>query len=343
MTARADGTAQVVDVASGRALVVRLAAAGAVIERRLQPGRRAGADRERRRVGAGLGLRGRRLLARFAASRPSITAAFSPDGDADRDGRRRRDRADMECGTRQAAADVPRPGARSLSAAFSPDGRSIVTAGATDGTGSGTRRTPDERPRSSEDTTGRSGASLQPGRERSSSPPRRMGPRASGGTVTAQPRRCILHGHTRDGRRGRLQPGRKADRHRQRRWDGAGLGPGPGRPARDAGAGAAPSTTVAFSPTGSWSSMRRPAREDRAGLAARHGTQRSRTLAPRARSRHRVPFSPDGSSIVTASDDGTTRVWDAATGRQIAVLPSEASTPSTTPPSARTGSSLIVA
>lgn len=31
-------------------------------------------------------------------------------------------------------------------------------------------------------------------------------------------------------------------------------------------------------------------------------------------------FSPDGSRVVTASQDETARIWDAATGRQIAVL-----------------------
>lgn len=31
-------------------------------------------------------------------------------------------------------------------------------------------------------------------------------------------------------------------------------------------------------------------------------------------------YSPDGRSIVTASDDGTARIWDAATGRQIGLL-----------------------
>jgi WD40 repeat protein len=31
-------------------------------------------------------------------------------------------------------------------------------------------------------------------------------------------------------------------------------------------------------------------------------------------------FSPDGSRIVTASRDGTVRIWDAATAREIAVL-----------------------
>ena len=31
-------------------------------------------------------------------------------------------------------------------------------------------------------------------------------------------------------------------------------------------------------------------------------------------------FSPDGTRIVTASDDSTARVWDAATGKELTIL-----------------------
>jgi WD40 repeat protein len=31
-------------------------------------------------------------------------------------------------------------------------------------------------------------------------------------------------------------------------------------------------------------------------------------------------FGPDGGRMVTASEDGTARIWDAATGREVTVL-----------------------
>ncbi len=35
---------------------------------------------------------------------------------------------------------------------------------------------------------------------------------------------------------------------------------------------------------------------------------------------NRAAYSPDGTRIVTASDDKTARIWDARTGAQLAVL-----------------------
>ena len=47
-------------------------------------------------------------------------------------------------------------------------------------------------------------------------------------------------------------------------------------------------------------------------------------------------FSPDGSRIVTASRDETARIWDAASGKEIAVLRGHEADVSA-PPSAPTG------
>ncbi len=35
---------------------------------------------------------------------------------------------------------------------------------------------------------------------------------------------------------------------------------------------------------------------------------------------HSAAYSPDGKSIVTASDDSTARIWDAATGKELREL-----------------------
>ena len=48
--------------------------------------------------------------------------------------------------------------------------------------------------------------------------------------------------------------------------------------------------------------------------------EKLRTLAGHSSSVNSASFSPDGKHIVTASGDGTTRLWDTATGRQIGLL-----------------------
>src|SRR5262245_62389935 len=49
------------------------------------------------------------------------------------------------------------------------------------------------------------------------------------------------------------------------------------------------------------------------------GFSNDRTTAP-VINVHSAAFSPDGSRIVTASEDKTARIWDAASAKEIAVL-----------------------
>ena len=60
--------------------------------------------------------------------------------------------------------------------------------------------------------------------------------------------------------------------------------------------------------------------QDRARLGRRHRQGDRRRSAATRTGVDSAAFSPDGSRIVTASDDKTARVWDAATGKAIAVL-----------------------
>jgi WD40 repeat protein len=41
---------------------------------------------------------------------------------------------------------------------------------------------------------------------------------------------------------------------------------------------------------------------------------------PRARERSSAVFNPDGTLVVTASDDGTARIWNTASGRLLHIL-----------------------
>jgi len=76
-------------------------------------------------------------------------------------------------------------------------------------------------------------------------------------------------------------------------------------------------------------------RQDRPHLGRRR-RQGDRDAARPSELGRSAAFSPDGSCIVTASWDGTARIWDAATGEEIAVLRAMR-TSWIPPPSAPTG------
>ena len=155
-------------------------------------------------------------------------------------------------------------------------------------------------------------AGLGPHRD---SPAERAGARApqpaagSGPAITPGPHPDRPHQR---GLRGGVQPGRAAARHRQRRRDGAGVGPGhrrlpahPHRPHRSV-------RGVAFSPDGR---LLATASDDTDGAAVGPGHRRPPAHPHRPhRPVYGVAFSPDGRLLATASDDETARLWDPATG-----------------------------
>ena len=229
VTASLDGTARIWDAASGGGARGPARPRRLGRERRLQPRRRAGGDRERRRHGADLG---RRRAARSSRSLRGHggwvgSAAFSPDGErvvtasADRTARIW-DADERREEIRPCAATAT----GSTSAAFSPDGARVVTA-SHDGTariwdaasgaelrslrGHGDtvceRRLQPRRRARGDRQRGPHGADLG----------RRRAARSSG-------RRCAATDDAVDERR--LQPRRRAGRDRQRRRHGADLGRG---------------------------------------------------------------------------------------------------------------------
>ena len=131
--------------------------------------------------------------------------------------------------------------------------------------------------------------------------------------------RATLTGHTSGVTRGGDRPGRHLAGHRRRRRDGADLGPGhrpaarhPHRPHRLRWTRWRSPRTAPGSPA--------PATTGRCGSGTRPPASSAppSPATPARWTRWRSP--PDGTWLASASDDGTVRIWDPATGEQRAAL-----------------------
>ena len=139
MTASDDGTARIWDADERRARLADPARSRTHcgLERRLQPRRRAGRDRERSTGRRGSGTRRAATELEILRGHGDVVCErrLQPRRRAGRDRERRRDRADL--GRRRAASELETLRGhrrRCRRAAFSPDGERVVTAGSTDET-----------------------------------------------------------------------------------------------------------------------------------------------------------------------------------------------------------------
>ena len=220
-------------------------------------------------------------------------------------------RAQRASGHRDARSDAPGP--QCLSAAFSPDGSASSPHPGTRRRGCGTRR-PASRSASPLGTR-RMGVErgVQPGRQA-----RRHRELGQDGAAVGRRDRQAGHGPRsrayRPGMRARRSARTASASSPRRRQDGAGVG----RDDRQAGQGHAqrPCGQRCIErgvQPGRQAHRHRVRGQDRAAVGRRDRRSLA-TLAGHSGAVNSAAFSPDGTRVVTASDDETARLWDAGTG-----------------------------